>query len=190
MLSPKDHVMDRIDMINHFNYDQHKALAPTKITQKDDSIIYSQEYFPAKKHRVDVPKLYELAGALDYLGSIGFVHGDLNRKNILYTDDGYKIIDFEPDIYQIKDNVEQTLATVPYIANSDRGSNKISTLTDKIGFSYFLLRINKQFNPKDIVSLSKDYNHERYLGVSEKQLATMSYELILEAFITPKIKKV
>ncbi len=40
--------------------------------------------------------LLSLARDLDAMAGWGMVHGDLNRKNILWTEEGYRLVDFEP----------------------------------------------------------------------------------------------
>jgi serine/threonine protein kinase len=179
LLSSSSFIQKRIDMINTFDYDRYKSIPKTSISLENETYIYRQEYLKAKKHILDISFLYKLAEALDYLQNIGFIHGDLNRKNILYTDDGYKIIDFEPDLYQIKNGLKQTMITIPYLSNNDKKEDKITHLTDKIAFCYFILRISEKFDNKDIVKLSRSFNHQKYLGINEKKINVMNFKELI-----------
>lgn len=127
-----------------------------------------------------------LANALDYLERRKFIHGDLNKKNIIYTHDGFKIIDFEPSLYQIKNGVKQLMITIPYVIRSDLDSQKLTMLTDKIGFIYFILRVTKQMKSFDVVRLSKSLNHESYLNIKMNEIKKMSYEKLVEMFFNFK----
>lgn len=183
LLSSSDVIQKRVEMINSFDYKKYKSICDTNISIENDIYLYKQEYVKAKKHGVDLQMLYDLAESLAYLQDIGFVHGDINRKNILYTDEGYKIIDFEPDLYQVKNGVKQSMITVPYISNQDKKNNSITNLTDKIGFCYFLLRISNKFRGKDIVVLSKHLNHYEFLGLKEEKIKKMDYIEIVNKYI-------
>ena len=57
--------------------------------------------------------------ALEFFESINFIHADLNKKNIIYTDNGFKIIDYEPSLVQIKNQKRQLMVTLPYVLKSD-----------------------------------------------------------------------
>ncbi|MEA2050130.1 MAG: hypothetical protein U9O56_05315 [Campylobacterota bacterium] len=123
-----------------------------------------------------------VANALDYLGRRRFIHGDLNKKNIIYTYDGFKIIDFEPSLYQIKNGVKQLMVTIPYAIKSDLDSQNPTILTDKIGFIYFVLRVTKQMKSIDVVRLSKSLDHETYLNIKLNKISKMSYKKLVERF--------
>jgi len=183
LLSSDKIISKRIELINSFDYNNFSSLCETKIDYKNGIYIYKQKYFKAQKHIVDIENLYILANSLEYLNNIGFIHGDLNRKNIIYSKDGYKIIDYEPDLYQIKDNIKQTTITIPYLANEDKDNDVVTNLTDKIGFIYFLLRIKGIFKPNDIVYLSKTFYHKKYLGIDENEIKNLNYIKLVEKYI-------
>jgi len=182
MLSPKRVVAERVSQINSFDYSRFKALAETKISIRNDILVYKQEFLIENRPSLDALGLYELADALEYLECLGFVHGDINRKNIVHTTRGYKVIDFEPDLYQRKNKIKQWMVTIPYIAKSDIERKRVTTLTDKIGFAYFILRLTGRFKSKDIVALSRSFNHEYYLGADEAQLRKLSYKDLLKRY--------
>jgi len=183
LLSPTRVIAERVDQINSFEYQKYKALARTEITLDGDEYSYKQVFYRPQKHQADKAEILLLADALEYLANIGFVHGDINRKNVIYTQEGFKIIDFEPDLFQYKGNRAQMMFTVPYVAKCDVERNAISTLTDKIGFIYFLLRISGKFSARDIVQLSKNFEHERYLGMNEMDLMSCSYRYLVNQYI-------
>lgn len=183
LLSPTRVIAERVDQINSFEYQKYKALARTEITLVGDEYSYKQVFHRTHKHQANKAEILLLADALEYLVNIGFVHGDINRKNVIYTQEGFKIIDFEPDLFQYKGNRAQMMFTVPYVAKCDVERNAISTLTDKIGFIYFLLRISGKFSARDIVQLSKNFEHERYLGMNEMDLMSCSYRYLVNQYI-------
>ncbi len=183
LLSPTCVIAERVDQINSFEYQKYKALARTEITLDGDEYSYKQVFHRPQKHQANKAEILLLADALEYLANIGFVHGDINRKNVIYTQEGFKIIDFEPDLFQCKGNRAQMMFTVPYVAKCDVERNAISTLTDKIGFIYFLLRISGKFSAKDIVMLSKDFDHKPYLKVDEKDLLSISYKNLVDQYL-------
>lgn len=183
LLSSPESISNRIDQINTFDYSKYESLARTSIARRGNAYIYKQEHFRCVAHEVDKSALRILADALQYLSDIDFIHGDINRKNVIYTDQGYKVIDFEPDLHQIKHGVVQRMVTIPYIAKSELKDNDISNLTDKIGFIYFLLRIQGMLGPKQIVSLSKSFDHEAFIGMREEEITHTSYRCLLEKYL-------
>ena len=67
------------------------------------------------------------------------------------------------------------MVTMPYISKLDLEEKKITIRTDKIGFFYFVLRINKAFTSINVVKLTKDLNHKKLLKVDEEDLSKLSY---------------
>jgi len=67
----------------------------------------------------------------------GFVHGDLNMKNILFDGKNFIIIDLEPSLFQIKNKIKQLMIAPPYWSFNDIQNNTVSTESDKIGFFVF-----------------------------------------------------
>ena len=116
---------------------------------------------------------------MEYFEKIGFIHGDLNRKNIIYTNDGFKIIDFEPSIYQIKDKVPKLIITLPYILKTELKSKNITIASDKLSFYYFVLRTMGVFKAENIVKLSKSLDHKQYTKLDDNFWHTVTYNQIL-----------
>jgi hypothetical protein len=82
--------------------------------------------------------LLALARDLDAMAGWGMVHGDLNRKNILWTEEGYRLVDFEP-VLCVRRTDGRTLlrGTAPYVHPEDLKRNAISRLSDRLGFACF-----------------------------------------------------
>jgi len=89
----------------------------------------------------------QLAQSLDKLHAEGFVHGDINRKNIIYSDDRLCLIDFEPSLLQIKNHAKQWMSTKPYIHHDDIKNNIVTIKSDLLGFGCFVNWFFNNFNP-------------------------------------------
>tara|TARA_Y100001968_G_scaffold319397_1_gene350859 strand:+ start:519 stop:1121 length:603 start_codon:yes stop_codon:yes gene_type:complete len=100
-----------------------------------------QEYsnrIPHQKGEPVLKYLDELRNNLNKAWEEGLVHGDLNRKNILLTNDGYRIIDIEPLLKIPLQNGKFVLRTTnPYLAEEDRKNWTISQASDQHGFDCF-----------------------------------------------------
>ena len=82
--------------------------------------------------------LKELNIALNCAWEKGLVHGDLNRKNILLTKEGYRVVDIEPLLRVPLGNNKFVLRTThPYLAQEDRKNQTISQASDQLGFDCF-----------------------------------------------------
>jgi len=177
LLDAKKNIIKRIEQINSFNFNKYTSLVQTEIIDEHNRYIYKQKYFkPLKKSLFTKDDFLELVYSLNYLSSINFIHGDINRKNIIYTANGFKIIDYEPSLYQVKSNMPMPMITIPYVLKSDLDNKIITISTDKIGFFYFILRINNAFASANVVELSKDLNHSIF---NVRDIDKMSYIEIL-----------
>jgi len=76
--------------------------------------------------------------SLDRLYREGFVHGDINRKNIIYSSGRLCLIDLEPSLLQVKDRVKQWMSTRPYRHHDDMQNNNVTFKSDFLGFSCFV----------------------------------------------------
>lgn len=82
--------------------------------------------------------LDKLRNSLEKAWSIGLVHGDLNRKNIWMTSDGFRVLDIEPLLLVPTSDGNTILrSTIPYICHSDYKNRKITANSDRLGFSCF-----------------------------------------------------
>lgn len=100
--------------------------------------------------------------------------------NILWTKEGFKIVDYEPSLMQNKNGVNKLMVTIPYVFKEDLKSKNITTASDKISFLYFLLRLTNKFSNVNVVKLSKNLNHYMFLKINYKIISDMSYNDVLE----------
>jgi len=171
----------RISIINSFDDQLYPALVNTEIIQSTNRCTLKQKKIKTISiKKVQKKDFLTLIKTLNYFEKIGFVHGDLNKKNIINTEDGFRIIDYEPSILQISNGLKQYMVTKPYISKLDLLENSITIRTDKIGFFYFVLRVYKLINFKDLVALSKTFNHKKWLKLNENQLKYTSYSDLLD----------
>lgn len=114
-------------------------------TYENDLLIMRQNKL-AKDEQLDKIKPFEkkltlakeFAQSLDRLHAKGFVHGDINRKNIIFSSGRLCLIDFEPSLLQFKNNAKQWMSTRPYMHNDDIKNNCITINSDLLGFSCFV----------------------------------------------------
>lgn len=180
LLESSEDILNRIKKINSLEYYRFRSLVKTIIVKNKNSYEYTQNYVKQKKIvNINKSQFGDLISALEYLSSVSFVHGDLNRKNIIYSKDGFKIIDLEPSLKQIVDGAPKFMVTKPYISKNDLKLNIISTRTDKLGFFYFVLRIKNKIRISDLVKLSKSLSHSSFLKFDESELDDLTYEDVL-----------
>ena len=114
-------------------------------TYENDLLIMRQNKL-AKDERLDKIEPFEkkltlakeFAQSLDRIHAKGFVHGDINRKNIIYSKNNLFLIDFEPSLLQIKDQTKQWMSTRPYRHHEDIQNNNITAKSDFLGFACFI----------------------------------------------------
>ena len=123
LLESSEDILNRIKKINSLEYYRFRSLVKTIIVKNKNSYEYTQNYVKQKKIvNINKSQFGDLISALEYLSSVSFVHGDLNRKNIIYSKDGFKIIDLEPSLKQIVDGAPKFMVTKPYISKNDLDS--------------------------------------------------------------------
>jgi len=179
LLESKNCVKKRIRLINHFDRGI-PGLLNTIIYEKKHRYFYCQEYCkPLKKRIYKKDDFNGLVETLTYFQNKEFVHGDLNKKNIFWTKEGFKVVDYEPCLYQVKNGINQFIITKPYFAKNDIKNGKITSLTDKIAFYYFILRINGYLTNRRVVELSNTLDHQPEIGISENELKYINYASIV-----------
>jgi len=126
-----------------------------------------------KKHTL----IKEFAKSLDKLHDKGFVHGDINRKNIIYSNDRLRLIDFEPSLLQIKNHAMQWMSTRPYVHHDDMKNNTITIKSDLLGFgcfvSWFLM----------YSSLPQDYADECSEIINEQEVEFNPFKNLVEIIL-------
>jgi len=174
------YIRERILKINSFDYKNNASLVYTKIIDFGCYYLYMQSIVDIKKiAKIEKDEFIDLCDSLEYLDEIKFVHGDLNRKNIIYTKYGFRIVDYEPSINQVIDGINKLMVTPPYISNIDLNNKCITVRTDKIGFYYFVLRVNKHLTSDDVVMLSRNRDHYSFIKMNELEFENISYRDIL-----------
>ena len=167
----------RVNFINSFI----SASAPrTKITDIGEAYIYEQERVRFKRKSVfSKYDFHSLVQTLNTFLKYNFVHGDINQKNIKWTENGFKIIDFEPSIMQLKQNKRCLMVTDPYFSTIDLEKGELSSLTDKIGFLFFVTKCLNKVTHRQIKVFSKNRNLKDLIGLNERDLFDMDYNELL-----------
>jgi len=135
-------ILKRVSIINSF-VDYNLNIPPTVVTVEKDEIIVKQNYLKKAGKLNDIPAskreklLLDLEATIDTLHSIGFVHGDINRKNIIYAENKLWLIDIEPSLKQIKNGLKKWMVTRPYVAPEDLKNKNITEATDIYAFGCF-----------------------------------------------------
>ncbi|MFQ3369197.1 MAG: hypothetical protein ACI8PF_000486 [Flavobacteriaceae bacterium] len=94
-------------------------------------------------------KLRDLAILLDIKDSLNLIHGDICPRNILWSDfeNSYFVIDWEPDLFQIRNGKKSHITTVEYAYPKDKYTKAPCSLKgDKYSFIKTLHKcIKKEF---------------------------------------------
>ena len=115
----------------------------TNYFYEEDLLIMKQKCLINKKKLKEIDSsekiklIKKFAQSLDKLYAEEFVHGDINRKNIIYSENKLFLIDFEPSLLQIKDQTKQWMSTRPYRHHADIQNNNITAKSDFLGFACF-----------------------------------------------------
>ena len=153
-------------------------------TYENDLLIMRQNKL-AKDGRLDKIEPFEkkltlakeFAQSLDRLHAKGFVHGDINRKNIIYSNDRLNLIDFEPSLLQIKNHAKQWMSTRPYIHQDDMQSNTVTIKSDLLGFGCFLSWFLETYRPP------QDYADECSIVINENKLGPSPFKKFVEIIL-------
>jgi len=135
-------ILKRISLINSFvNYNLN--IPTTCVNIKKDEIIVKQHYLKKVGKLIDIPLskrrklLMGIEATIATLHSIGFVHGDINRKNIIYAENKLWLVDVEPSFKQIKNGLKQWMVTKPYVVAEDLKNKNITEATDLYSLDCF-----------------------------------------------------
>ena len=119
----------------------------------------------------------QFAQSLDEVYEGGFIHGDINRKNIIYSDDRLCLIDFEPSLLQVKDRVKQWMSTRPYRHHEDIQNNNITVKSDFLGFGCFIKWFLLNDNPPQY------YADECSKVISEFKVRSFPFQNLTRLFV-------
>jgi len=186
LLGSKEHINGRIKFINFYT-PLISSLAGTSIKRLNNNYYYKQSLIKKKpfKHigkSILFDKLKILAKHLNKISNLGFVHGDLNMKNIIFDGESFIVVDFEPSLFQKKNGIKKIMMTPPYWSYNDIQNKDITFESDKIGFYCICLRIfDNNFFIKDRIkiTLKRRNNFIEFLPIPEKKLIDMQYEDLL-----------
>ena len=183
LIDPINQIKYRVEQIEHISH-QFDFIPETNFEWVDDRLIYHQHRVKKKvlsSNPNKIKHLKQLADDLDQLSSTGFVHGDINRKNIIFDGQRIYLIDLEPSLHRMKHGRPVLLYTPPYISLNDLKNNQLSQDTDKIGF-YFLVQktLDQDFRLPNIMDLIRRRVMEKIelLRVKESELTKWSYDHI------------
>jgi len=129
--------------------------------------------------------LEQLAKGLDSLTDDGFIHGDINFKNLMFDGTSYRLIDLEPSLRQRRKGRVTLMYTVPYITRDDFFNDSLTQCTDKVGFYFFCRRLLSPiacFLPMSEMrrTMAGQSIVERFTGLSEQVFTAMSFTEILK----------
>jgi hypothetical protein len=185
-LDSQDDVNFRINFINSINNNNNNndlCVPKTNIRVSQSTVTYTQERIKIIPHSIYCKQDFKrLIPTLDYFQQNNFVHGDLNKKNIVYTQFGFKIVDLEPSLKQNKSGRPCLMVTRPYIHPLDIYNDKVSLLTDKVGFFFFILRCQNQITTETVSKLSFSQKNKSIfdcIPLKEKEFNLLSFEEIL-----------
>lgn len=148
----------------------------------DNQLHYRQHYIKQQQiPQNKQPYLLDLATTLEEFEKANFVHGDIVFKNIRFDGSTFKIIDFEPCIYQKRNGYKVLLFTPPYISKKDLENNTLTTSSDKIAFFFFIMRIRGILSSELLIHIHKKriLLQENILPISEEYFCSFSYEKII-----------
>jgi serine/threonine protein kinase len=115
----------------------------TNYFYEEDLLVMKQKYLINKKKLKEINPskkislIKKFSQSLDRLYEEGFVHGDINRKNIIYYRNSLFLVDFEPSLLQLKNQTKQWMSTRPYRYHEDIQNNNITVKSDFLGFACF-----------------------------------------------------
>lgn len=136
------------------------------IFENSDELVIRQHYIE-KDNSATFNSYQRLAIDLDLMHKAGLVHGDLHPRNLIISHGRCYIIDFEPCYIQKRYNIRARMSSKFTWSELDRKENKLTSLTDKVGF----YKVVSLFHGSDQPTLTLDY---------EKQLKELNCRNILE----------
>jgi serine/threonine protein kinase len=163
----------------------------TRFEWKKNELIYRQKFIKRNsfnKLEKDnlIYLLVQFACDLDELAKTSFIHGDINRKNVLYCGNRLWLVDLEPALRIIKNGRSTLLFTPPYISLEDLKNKKLTQQSDKIGFYFFARKlIDSSFKLKNISNLMRQRIEQEFefLPIPEAEFVNQSYEDILNELL-------
>ena len=139
---PKDSLSSlshRIDICRNIAPSMASSLSVN--AERTEIIIRSRFIQRACSNEIDKHEyLKNLFSVIKSLHKKGVFHGDLCRKNIIFSESSYHLIDFEPFLMsQTKSGRRRFCTTRPYLSQIDLKTATYSETSDLIGFWSFCL---------------------------------------------------
>ena len=164
------------------------SLAETKIFKENGEYEYEQVFIINRDFhelpKIEITKhLEKLSQDLDILSELGFIHGDLNKKNIIFDGIKFVVIDLEPCLEQVINGKKKLMFTIPYWSLNDMRNNKITTETDKIGFySFCKWAFDKSFTITNTLEKFRNRQKSNYelFSIKETNIINMSFTQIVK----------
>ena len=160
-----------------------KFMPKTNYFYEEDILRMDQRYLIKQTDLKDISSTNRLSlvaqfsKSLDEVYADGFVHGDINRKNIIYSEDRLCLIDFEPSLLQIKNRVKQWMSTRPYRHYEDIQNNNITVKSDFLGFGCFIKWFLLNNNPP------QHYADECSKVISEFKAESFPFQNLTKQFV-------
>ena len=152
LLDDLNDIEKRLSQIVKLSYSM-EFIPETNYSYEEDLLVMKQKRLINDKKLKEIEASKKLvlienfSQSLDRLYEEGFIHGDINQKNIIYSEDKLCLIDFEPSLLQFKDQVKQWMSTRPYRHHEDIQKNNITVKSDLLGFGCFIKWFLLNSNP-------------------------------------------
>lgn len=106
-----------------------------RIIQKLELIVIEQEFInPIRKSSLSLDDLQSIAFFLDRIHNNNLIHGDLHLRNIILSNKGPVIIDWEPCFYQLLKGKRIIKSSKNILHPNDKISKTVSVLSDLNGY--------------------------------------------------------
>ena len=142
LLDDLNDIEKRLSQIVKLSYSM-EFIPETNYSYEEDLLVMKQKCLIDKKKLKEIDPsekmnlIKKFSQSLDRLYEEGFVHGDINRKNIIYYRNNLFLVDFEPSLLQLKNQTKQWMSTRPYRYHEDIQNNNITVKSDFLGFACF-----------------------------------------------------
>jgi hypothetical protein len=138
LLDGRDAVVKRMEQISmHSN--AHPPVVIWNLDESAGSLQRRTRRLSRVQRRPTLKDFRALAKSLDDAHVAGLIHGDINRKNVILTDDACALIDWEPSLSQEVSGRVTMMATRPYIHPADLAQGTITKRTDLYCYGAYML---------------------------------------------------
>jgi hypothetical protein len=142
----RDAALPVIDLWNKTHTKSHVECQQNFEILKNQIIIHQMRVRHVPTIKYDTSHFLDLFDYIEEKNSKGWVFGDLCKKNILFTGNEFKVIDFEPFLSVIRNKRRELRTTAPFLHPNDKKMGMISALSDRLALLSFLLATQKLEN--------------------------------------------